>query len=126
MTPQVPTRLVRRDLLAGAKRPNGTALSRVVAPTVGATATLPSPRNGRAAVDAHDGSHDWILWWDALCHRHFSTVANFDAHQPNYAGCLTPDDITDRDGKPRLKPVEGRYGTTWVLAKERPAQEEMA
>jgi hypothetical protein len=61
-----------------------------------------------------------------LCHAHFSTVAHFDAHQPSYNGCLEPGDLTDRNGQPRLKPVDGPYGTTWVQAKERPAQEEMA
>jgi hypothetical protein len=61
-----------------------------------------------------------------LCHQHFSTPANFDAHQPSYSGCADPATITDRTGRTRLKPVTGPYGVTWIAAKERPAQEDIA
>lgn len=54
-----------------------------------------------------------------VCHRHFSTVANFDRHRPSYDGCLDPAHIVNaRTGQPVLKASEGPFGTTWVGAGE--------
>lgn len=48
------------------------------------------------------------------CHRHFSTVANFDRHRPGTKGCQDPATLTRRNGNPVFKPTENAYGTTWV------------
>lgn len=58
-----------------------------------------------------------------LCHNHFSTVKNFDAHEPNRRrGCKDPATLTreKKDGTtvPVLKPVEENGGTTWVSNSE--------
>lgn len=51
----------------------------------------------------------------SICHRHFSTVTNFDRHKPSYDGCLDPAAITNRrTGNPVLKLSSGPLGGTWV------------
>lgn len=53
-----------------------------------------------------------------VCHEHFSTVRNFDLHEPDRKGCKHPSTKTRKkqDGTvvPLLKAVEGVYGVTWV------------
>ncbi len=53
-----------------------------------------------------------------VCHEHFSTVNNFDKHEPNRRGCKKPAEMTRKklDGTvvPVFKGVEERYGVTWV------------
>ena len=53
-----------------------------------------------------------------VCHCHFSTVKNFDAHVPSRRGCKDPATVTrtKKDGTVvrLLKPVESVFGTTWV------------
>lgn len=54
-----------------------------------------------------------------VCHRHFSTVKNFDAHEPSRRGCKDPATLTrtrQRDGlvTPLLKSVDRSDGPTWV------------
>jgi hypothetical protein len=58
-----------------------------------------------------------------VCHAHFSTVGNFDAHRPSYNGCLDPGAIVNRRGEPVLKSVVNRFGVTWVGAGDRPELE---
>lgn len=53
-----------------------------------------------------------------ICHRHFSTVANFDRHRPSYDGCGDPAELRDKAGRTLLKAAEGPRGTTWVGARE--------
>lgn len=60
----------------------------------------------------------------ALCHRHFSTVKNFDLHRPRprksdgTPGCGDPATLTRRkqNGEvvPLLKPAKSVFGVTWV------------
>ena len=115
----VPTRLVRRDLLAWRKRSDRATGSEELALAGSAPSPLWEARDGRSAVDADDGSHSWSLAVSALCHRHFSTVANFDRHKPSYDGCLWPGGITNRrTAAAVLKLSLGPLGGTWVGAGE--------
>ena len=54
-----------------------------------------------------------------VCHRHFSTVANFDRHRPGTKGCQDPASLTKRNGEAAFKASEGPYGTTWMDSRER-------
>lgn len=54
----------------------------------------------------------------SICHRHFSSPANFDRHRPSYDGCLDPAGIQRRNGDPVLKAVSGPLGITWTGAGE--------
>lgn len=74
---------------------------------------------------AYPGSCRCGRRWDSptvahcsLCHVQFSTVQNFDAHQPSRRGCEDPATLTRtrRDGRvvPLLKQVERADGLTWV------------
>jgi hypothetical protein len=49
-----------------------------------------------------------------ICHRHFSTVANFDRHQPARHGCPNPATLRGKTGNPVLRPVDRGGATTWV------------
>lgn len=60
------------------------------------------------------------------CHRHFSTVANFDRHRPGSTGCQYPADVLNRKGEPVFKATVNRFGTTWVGAGEYVAPEDAA
>jgi hypothetical protein len=120
VTSQVPTRLVLRSLLARSQRADGSSIPGVLQSAIGAATTLGISGDGPAAVAADDGSHAWSLQVSALCHRHFSTVANFDKHQPNYTGCKDPAALTNRKGEPILKQTVNRFGVTWVGVGEHP------
>ena len=61
------------------------------------------------------------------CHEHFSTVKNFDVHEPNRRrGCKRPGDLTRQrqDGRvvPLLKRVERSDGPVWVTFTDEPSE----
>ncbi len=66
----------------------------------------------------------------SVCHRQFSTVANFDAHRVNKRGCPDPASLRrkKRDGTevPILKEVSTVHGPLWVSWSEDPRHEESA
>jgi hypothetical protein len=63
-----------------------------------------------------------------ICHEHFSTVANFDAHGVSLRGCPPPSTRTrtKADGTvlPLFKAVERRHGVEWVGFTEDPRFED--
>lgn len=91
MPSDVPTRLVRRDLLPGSKRSNK-ALTVADGSTGSATTSLTGASDGGSTIDADDSGHGLILQVTALCHQTFSGVSTFDAHRRN-GRCLTPAEV---------------------------------
>lgn len=63
-----------------------------------------------------------------VCHRHFSTVENFDIHGVKRSGCPHPATKvrTRRDGTtvPRLKEVTSASGPLWVSWSPEPRNHE--
>lgn len=61
----------------------------------------------------------------SVCHAHFSTVQNFDRHEPSRRGCKNPGSLTRTrrsDGRevPLLKQVQRSDGPVWVSAMDAP------
>lgn len=55
------------------------------------------------------------------CHRHFSTVRNFDAHQAGHTGdCVDPELMFDTKMRPRFRKVGSPWGDIYIDAKTRP------
>jgi hypothetical protein len=54
----------------------------------------------------------------ARCCRHFANVSAFDAHLTRH-GCTDPQQLARRDGRPRMRRKESRFGETWALVNYR-------
>jgi hypothetical protein len=58
------------------------------------------------------------------CHRTFSGISTFDAHQRIVDGrnvCLDPAELIDKNGRPRFRTFTDKAGCeVWRSAKERP------
>jgi hypothetical protein len=121
----VPSRLVRRDLLAGSKPP--TRSDPLTDPSArSAAATLPSSLDRGPAADTGDQWHGLSLQVTALCGRHFSSPAAFDAHWQGSGDnrhCVDPATLvygptSAKAGKPKFELRDRASGLVWVTASE--------
>lgn len=83
----------------------------------------PEPETqGRCVASCGKCGRKWMGLAEAhcpTCHRHFSTVSNFDKHRPNGL-CVEPLALEDRHGVKKFKIHHGPWGDVYVGGKERP------
>lgn len=89
---RIPTRFVRRDLLARGERPDNSRAATL--PTLGATTLLGGAGDGDTTVDAGFGndSHKLIVQVKSLCHLTFTSVSGFTLHRKG-GKCSVPADL---------------------------------
>jgi hypothetical protein len=51
-----------------------------------------------------------------LCCENFANIKAFDAHLAPEGGCVPPESVIRRDGRPRLSSRTSKWGRTWKLA----------
>lgn len=89
---RIPTRFVRRDLLARGECSDNSRAATL--PTLGATALLGGAGDSDTTVDAGFGndSHELIVQVKSLCHRTFTSVSAFTAHRRK-SECVNPETL---------------------------------